>query len=241
MLWASFFHRYIDDLLSRHRQVTVLHRHTQVLRDLLCQLGWGVNVLKSMLNPSQDFEYFGVRYLTHLGLMTPPLDRFLKIWDRVRLLRQGPVTARVALSVIGLLVSAERQVLSGRLNFRALQVYLRAQFRMGVHSLDYLVSFHNDPSVLQALDWWSLPENVFRGQSLGPFLQHRTLFTEKKSHDGSHDGSSCRHPTLTVRRQLSGSSTVNRQPSTFSVDMFDKADLAVAFNIFQALLQTPSS
>jgi hypothetical protein len=150
-------------------------------------LGWGVNVLKSMLTPSQDFEYIGVRYLTHLGLMTPPLDRILKIWERVKLLRQGPVTARVALSVIGLLGSAERQVPSGRLNFRALQVCLRAQFRMGVHSLDFLVSFHNDPSVLQALDWWSLPENVFKGQSLGPFLQHRTLFTDASmTHWGAH-------------------------------------------------------
>jgi hypothetical protein len=131
-----------------------------------------------MLDPSQDFVYIGVRYLTHLGLMTPPLDRVVKIWERLKLLRQGPVTARVALSVIGLLGSAERQVPLGRLNFRALQVCLRAQFRMGVHSLDYLVSFHNDQDALRAMDWWSLPENVFKGQSLGPFLQHRTLFTD---------------------------------------------------------------
>ncbi len=72
-------HRYIDDLLIRSQSRGQCLKWTQELLDLLYRLGLGVNLENSDLDPSQDFVYIGVRFLTALGVMVPPQDRVEKI------------------------------------------------------------------------------------------------------------------------------------------------------------------
>jgi len=187
-LRGHLLHRYLDDLLPRSQVRDAVMTNTQFLLDLLFRLGWRVNVDKSMLVPSQDFVYIGVRFLTLLGVMVPPDDRILKIFSAAQHLLQGPVTAKRFLSLLGLLGSAEKQVPTGRLHLRPLQVCLRAQFSMGVHQLSHLVSVANYPAAIQALHWWSDRDNLMVGQPLGPFVGDHTLYTDASMTQwGAHD------------------------------------------------------
>jgi hypothetical protein len=45
---------------------------------------WIMNEEKSELTPSQDFVFIGIRFCTHVGLMFPPPDMFVKILSRIR-------------------------------------------------------------------------------------------------------------------------------------------------------------
>lgn len=165
--------------------------NTQLLLNLLCRLGWRVNVTKSMLDPSQDFVYIGVRFLTAKAVMVPPDDRIDKIHAAMQQLISGSVPARQFLSALGLLGSAEKQVPLGRIHIRPLQVCLRTQFNMGVHSLDLPVSVPRDSQeVRQAISWWMDRKNLTAGQSLGPYIADVTIYTDaSKTNWGAHDQS----------------------------------------------------
>lgn len=186
-LQGHTLHRYLDDLLPRSQCRVTVHKSTQFLLDVLFRLGWRVNEEKSMLIPSQDFVYVGIRFQTLRGVMVPPEDRIEKISLAAVPLFQGPVSARYLLSFLGLVGSAEAQVPLGRLHIRPIQVCLRTQFHMGVHSLSYLVSVVGHLDAIQAIQWWCYRENLMRGMPLGPFVQNRTLYTDASmSHWGAH-------------------------------------------------------
>jgi len=82
------FHRFLDDLLIRAPDLTTLHGAAVTTLRTLLNLGFMINLPKSMLTPSQDFVYIGVRFHTAQGLMYPPEDRIEKILDHIRRLRQ---------------------------------------------------------------------------------------------------------------------------------------------------------
>ena len=60
-----------------------------------------------MLDPTRDFVYIGVHFLTSLGLILPPDDRIQKILECIaRVVVQDPAPANTWLSLLGLLGSA---------------------------------------------------------------------------------------------------------------------------------------
>ncbi|MDY6816767.1 MAG: reverse transcriptase domain-containing protein, partial [Pseudomonadota bacterium] len=125
-------HRYLDDLLIRSQSRSQCQAWTRYLLDLLVRLGLGVNLEKSDLVPSQRFKYIGIRFLTDLGLMSPPDDRIANIKSVSQTLIDQPASARQWLSLIGLLGSAEKQVPFGRIHIRPIHLCLRRQFLIGV-------------------------------------------------------------------------------------------------------------
>ena len=187
-LRGHLLHRYIDDLLPRDQIRLRVFDNSQFLLDLLPKLGWRVNVGKSLLIPSQDFTYVGVRYLTLQGIMIPPEDRLVKIFNAIQPLLRGQVTARFTLSLLGLLNSVEKQVPFGRIHIRPIQVALRSQFQLALHPLDTPVSFLHLPDCIQALHWWLDPRNLTKGQPLGLFVPDLTLYTDATLQCwGAHD------------------------------------------------------
>jgi hypothetical protein len=171
------FHTYIDDLLVRSLSRVQCQHWTQYLIELLYRLGLGVSLEKSETTPTQDFLYIGVRFLTLLGVMVPPEDRFTKIQSLgQQLIEARTCPASLWLSLIGLLGSAEKQVPLGRLRIRPLHCCLRRQFSIGVHSLSRPVSV--DQESVEAVEWWMDRNNVSKGQPLGQFQPQITLYTD---------------------------------------------------------------
>ena len=173
-------HRFLDDFLCRASCRRQLICWTTSVIMLLCMLGFKINIPKCMLDPTQDFVYIGVRFLTNFGLMTPPDDRIDKILQAIQAVKsQNPAPAKLWLTMLGLMGSAEKQVPLGRLYLRPLQFCLHSQFRMREDSLDVPVSL-NGKSLL-ALEWWSDVSHLSRGQSLGPFDPVMTVFTDSST------------------------------------------------------------
>ena len=171
------FHRYLDDLLIRATSRLQALLWTEIIIRVLTRLGYHINVIKSMLQAAQRYVYLGVKFLTDLGMMTPPEDRFASILNKISELRtQDPAPAILWLSLLGVLGSAERQVPMGRLYIRPIQICLHRQFQMTAHPFTHPVTL--DASASEALTWWSDRSNVFRGQALGPFNPHVTLYTD---------------------------------------------------------------
>jgi hypothetical protein len=170
-------HRFIDDLLIKALSQEQLLQWAIVVIKLLVALGYHINLPKSMLDPTQDYIYIGVRFLTAQGLMKPPDDRISKILECIQKIKSlDPAPARIWMSLLGLLGSAEKQVPLGRLHIRPLQTCLHSQFRWGVHPLDFPVALNSKCFI--ALEWWSDLENLSKGQPLGPFQPDHTLFTD---------------------------------------------------------------
>ncbi len=112
----------------------------------------------------------------------------LKIFAAIQPLLVGPVTARSFLSFLELLGSAEKQVPSGRIHLRPLQVAIRSCFCIRVRQLDLPMSVLSNPSSIQALHWWSDLENLIKLQPLGPFKPDLKLYTNATLERwGAHD------------------------------------------------------
>ncbi len=170
-------HVYLDDLLIRCQDRATCGKWTMMVLHLLFYLGLGAQLEKSDLNPSQVFTYIGIRFLTDVGLMVPPQDRLDKIETTGKsLIKEKGGAARLWLSLIGLMGSAERQVPRGRLRIRPIQHCLRAQFLIHIHELSDLV-YMNTPA-RKAIEWWLSRENTLAGQPLGPFTPDIVLVTD---------------------------------------------------------------
>lgn len=170
-------HRYIDDILIRASSRALCLAHTETTIRVLIRMGFRIQIPKCLLDPAQDFVYVGIRFLTLLGLMKPPPDRFVSI-VRVGqlLLAQSSTPARLWLSFIGLIGSAEKQVPMGRLYVRPIQACLQRQFSIATMPLTTMIT--SDAGSRQGVRWWMEPANVFRGQPLGPFVPDVLLFTD---------------------------------------------------------------
>ena len=171
------FNRFIDDFLVRGPTLDQLIDWAITVILALCKQGWHIGLLKSMLDPTQDFVYIGVRFLTSLGLILPPDDRIQKILECItRVVDQDPAPARTWLSLLGLLGSAEKQVPLGRLYIRPLQLCLHSQFSILSDPMEAPVALN--PECLASLQWWSSLENISKGTPMGPFSPDYAVFTD---------------------------------------------------------------
>jgi len=85
-------------------------------------------------------------------------------------------SARKVLSLIGLLVSMEKQVPFGRCFLRPLQWGLALQWRIARDHLDDLVQI--TPEMKEALRWWLSRANTTKGKPLEQFVPDLQLFTD---------------------------------------------------------------
>ncbi|CAG2220016.1 unnamed protein product [Mytilus edulis] len=78
---------------------------------------------KSEIIPSQDFVFLGEHFLTSVGLVLPPEEKFTKLCQKIHLfLTVQSVTARQFLQLLGLLNSLADVIPLGRLHIRPLLV-----------------------------------------------------------------------------------------------------------------------
>ena len=157
-----------------------------ILLHLPYKLGLGVNLAKSDLTPAQDFVYVGVRFRTQAGVCLPPPDRVKSARGAIRhLLRVWVASARLWLSLLGILSSLEKLVPLGRLHIRPVHFCLRRQFAIGVHCLGRQVAL--DAAAETALRWWLPSQHLEARASLGRFQPDLTLYTDASTlHWGAH-------------------------------------------------------
>ena len=105
---AIRLHLYLDDWLLRALLRSLLVDHTQEILRLCLDLGIVVNVPKSNLEPSQEFEFLGTVFRTVPFLCFPSTDRFRRLQSVLAMfLHNETLPAMRWMSLIGTLKSLD--------------------------------------------------------------------------------------------------------------------------------------
>ena len=169
-------HSYLDDSLLKEFDSEILSRHTCLSIRLLLDLGFLISWKKSQILPSQDFLFFGEYYMTDLGLIFPPEEKFQSLCQKILIFSNSPsVTAQQFSQLLGFLISLADVVPLGRLHIRPLQFFLHEHWDSASQVWEALVPIL--PVLLPHLDWWTRRENVLRGIALLHPVPSLTLYT----------------------------------------------------------------
>ncbi len=140
----------------------MLRSNLGLVWDLIHVLGLIPNLEKSELEPSQDFCYVGMNFLTDKGLVRVPRDRIRSILAQVfRVLDRVVLSAREMLSLLGVLGAAADLVALGRLFMRPLQTYLLYYWTPHVQSLDMTLPL--SAYFKRHLRWWARESRFLQG------------------------------------------------------------------------------
>ncbi|CAH2217847.1 jg643 [Pararge aegeria aegeria] len=113
---------YLDDYLIVHQSEKILRTHVQLAIQFLTNLGWCVNIEKSITTPSRSLEYLGVKWDTDLNVKSLPLDKITKVRQiLISLLASGSWTLKQAQRLLGYLNFATFVTHRGRLHCRTIQ------------------------------------------------------------------------------------------------------------------------
>ena len=156
-------HVYLDDWLIRADSPEVAQEHTFVVANVLQCLGWILNLEKSSLNPSQNFQFLGLRFCTEddTVIVTPIPDIQVRLVEKVCPLLEAPhLSARKLSSIMGLVVYLAPLVPGGFYNLRPLQWLVRALWCQSTGRWSDQLTL--SPEILELLQWWLTPV-VFKG------------------------------------------------------------------------------
>ena len=169
--------QYLDNWLIRARSAKLSEENTKTVLKLVEDLGFVINLEKSELKPTQQIVYLGAGYVLQEGIVRPAEERIVKLQTSLRkFLTKTVHTARVWQHVIGLLVAMEKLVPGGRLRIRPLQFELAKQWKQGIQDQNFLVKVTQE--VVQAIEWWSQPDNVNIGTQLTSSRETVQIFTD---------------------------------------------------------------
>jgi hypothetical protein len=156
-----------------------------IVIQLTKSLGWLINQTKSALIPTQTFNYVGVYYNLHQGLMFPPIDRFQALKAEIEQIAVHPaVTLRKWQSILGSIQSMVDQVPLGRLHVRPLVRWLNINVQDRTNPQEMILM---PPSMLPHLVWWQNEEVVRQGVHLGVNSPAWELTTDSsEAHWGAH-------------------------------------------------------
>ncbi len=170
-------HAYLDDWKIKGYDQTLVAAQGQYLVDLCKHLGWLVNIDKSMLTPSQDYQYVGIHFRLDLGLALVPTDRLESLEKMIReLLRRGGGTARTWSSIIGKMGSMIELVKMAALHRRPLQWIVQNSWDQSRDSWEKFIELQE--WLVPHLEWWLDRGNTARGVPLEPFQPKLSLYTD---------------------------------------------------------------
>ncbi|KAL0891810.1 hypothetical protein ABMA27_015076 [Loxostege sticticalis] len=116
---------YLDDFLLVHQDHSKLCLQAAEAVRHLENLGWIVNYQKSILTPTQDLEYLGIRWVTSTNTMALPGDKVSSLnmcLDQYSQMKE--IKLRQLQSLLGQLNFANFVIPRGRLHCRHLQLFL---------------------------------------------------------------------------------------------------------------------
>lgn len=117
---------YLDDFLLVNQDRSKLSLQAAEAVRLLRHLGWRVNFKKSILSPTQDLEYLGIRWRTAINTMSLPKQKIedLKVTLH-QTLQRNTISLRLLQRLLGQLNFANYVIPRGRLHCRKMQIFLR--------------------------------------------------------------------------------------------------------------------
>ena len=175
---------YLDDwfLVNQIRQLLIRDKIRTL--DLLSELGFLINLEKSALQPSQNITYIGAFFLLEKGLVCPTLERIVKIFQAIQLLKREP-TAQNFLHLLGLMASCIEIVPHARLFMRPVQLHLLHYWRPISRDLQTKIPINS--FLVDHLKWWKRKENLVGGKPFVPLECSKVLTTDaSKTGFGSH-------------------------------------------------------
>jgi len=147
-----------------------------MVNSLLMKLGFIPSREKSYIIPSQVFVFLGYWFRTDMGIVLPPLDKFLRVNALAEeLIQAQSVPVRWFLKFLGFINSLADVIPLWRLHIRPLQSFL-LQCSPFSQNWDFPLLF--DQSVRQASLWWTQKDNVLSEVPFTRASPSRTLYTD---------------------------------------------------------------
>ena len=143
---------YLDDMLLIGHTIeeTLMARDTVIF--LLQQLGFVLNLKKSVLTPTQRIEFLGVTVDSLIMTLSLPKKKVSKVQKQCQeLLQKTQVSILELTKLIGLLSSTIQAVLPAQINFRYLQQQqIQALKTQGSYCKKVILNRHSK----EELQWW---------------------------------------------------------------------------------------
>ena len=97
-------HAYLDDWIMRLHDQSLADRTAYLVVKLLRMLGWLINFPKSFLAPRVHFEFIGLEWDLHHGIIKPRRAKILQLKKDVRIAQPGAlIKARKLASIVGVI------------------------------------------------------------------------------------------------------------------------------------------
>jgi hypothetical protein len=172
-----FVHTYLDDWLVRHAVRLVLMRQIPWLISLIESLGWMINQKKSVLQPTQCFEYLGLRFNTSKACVAPADHLILKTMSNASQIQdQELISPRQLSQFLGLINFLADFILHERLRMRPIQHWLLHRWKAHLEDLD--VTFPVDVDLRNAMLPWKDQVRISSGIPLVSSPPQFRLFTD---------------------------------------------------------------
>lgn len=143
---------YIDDSLNMDRSTVMCQVNSNLIRDTLVAVGFGINYKKSVLVPCQRIEFFGFILDSVKFMVFLTEEKIGKIVEKARkLLKEQLVVVRELASFIGLIINAFYAVLEAKLHYRDLERN-KILGLQGTMDFDRLVELSVESR--NELNWW---------------------------------------------------------------------------------------
>jgi len=170
-------HVYLDDWLIVHMDPKILEQQTQEVLLKARELGWLINLEKSMLVPTQQFVFLGMAVNTELNCVRPAEKRVQSLYVALVAMNQADwVTPRTLQSVIGKMISVGELLPQAKLQRRPLQFCLRELGTSAREALDVPVAVTAE--MRQATAWWLVPEHLEASVPIRDTRPESTILTD---------------------------------------------------------------
>ena len=163
---------YIDDILLMGDSPNQVESHLQALVFLLTNLGFIINLPKSITIPTQTIEYLGLLVDSTSLHLSLPGEKLHHIRMEVnQILQKSHVTARQLAQIIGKLNAASQAVFPAPLFYRSLQGDLQRGLSNNNQNYNALLSLSLPAQ--EELSWWQEKLVHWNGKAL--LHQHKTM------------------------------------------------------------------
>ena len=179
-------HQYLDDWLLKNKSRSLLLAQAQKAIDVTVKLGFLINKEKSNLRPSQSFVYLGAHFDLKLGRVFLTQERSVLIQDLIGLFRLHEyLPAQTFLKLLGTMASCIDVIPYAHLHMRPIQMYLLFYWKPSQRDVQSLIPVSSQ--LISHLEWWTIPQNLFKGVPLSPLSPDMVLTTDaSKSGWGAH-------------------------------------------------------
>ena len=168
---------YLDDWINRGLSPPQTKLHSDMVIQLLTELGWIINWDKCILDPTQVFVFLGLLFNLQTGRVSPGQKGLNNLLEDIRTLVPGSYrSARNIASVLGKAKHWAPFTPRGKLQLRKAQEWLKRRWSQSRGSWNTPILI--DDLLRKHLRWWTLPGNTSPGVPLHASTPTQEMFTD---------------------------------------------------------------